>query len=318
MQSTGDGLAMALRAGVAVADVEFVQFHPTALHGATSGPRPLLSEALRGDGALLRDHRGKRFVDEMQPRDVVAAAVAAQIRESGVDHVWLDISAVDHFEGRFPTLAASVRARGIDPARDWLPVAPAAHYMCGGVLTDLDGATALPGLWAAGEVACTGVHGANRLASNSLLEGMVFGARVVEAVLKEKGAPDATGALRPVLNPGASEPGEIAAVPLRSGRLSWTPPAPDRNLDPVEGLVATQRAMTRGAGVVRSADSLAGARSDLERILAAGVPAGELSNLLTVASALIAAAAAREESRGGHRRDDFPTIREAFSYRFVQ
>jgi L-aspartate oxidase len=318
MQSTGDGLAMALRAGVAVADVEFVQFHPTALHGATSGPRPLLSEALRGDGALLRDHRGKRFVDEMQPRDVVAAAVAAQIRESGVDHVWLDISAVDHFEGRFPTLAASVRARGIDPARDWLPVAPAAHYMCGGVLTDLDGATALPGLWAAGEVACTGVHGANRLASNSLLEGMVFGARVVEAVLKEKDAPDATGALRPVLNPGASEPGEIAAVPLRSGRLSWTPPAPDRNVDPVEGVVAAQRAMTRGAGVVRSADSLAGARSDLERILAAGVPAGELSNLLTVASALIAAAAAREESRGGHRRDDFPTIREAFSYRFVQ
>ena len=318
MQSTGDGLAMALRAGVAVADVEFVQFHPTALHGATSGPRPLLSEALRGDGALLRDNRGQRFVDEMQPRDVVAAAVAAQIRESGVDHVWLDISAVDNFEGRFPTLAASVRARGIDPARDWLPVAPAAHYMCGGVLTDLDGATALPGLWAAGEVACTGVHGANRLASNSLLEGMVFGARVVEAVLKEKDAPDATGALRPVLNPGASETGEIPAVQLRSGRLSWTPPGPDRIVDPVEGFGALQRAMTRGAGVVRTADSLAGTRSDLERILAAGIPAGEVANLLTVASALIAAAAAREESRGGHRRADFPTTREAFSYRFVQ
>jgi L-aspartate oxidase len=318
MQSTGDGLAMALRAGVAVADVEFVQFHPTALHGATSGPRPLLSEALRGDGALLRDRHGQRFVDEMQPRDVVAAAVAAQIRESGVDHVWLDINAVENFEGRFPTLAASVRACGIDPAHDWLPVAPAAHYMCGGVLTDLDGATALRGLWAAGEVACTGVHGANRLASNSLLEGMVFGARVVEAVLKEKDGPDATGALRPVLNPGGSESGEIAASPFRSIPLSWNPSPPDRKVDTGEGLSALQRVMTRGAGVVRSADSLALARSELEQMAAGGVPPGELATPRAVAAALVAAATAREESRGGHRRSDFPVTREAFSYRFVQ
>ena len=211
-QSSGDGVAMALRAGVPVADVEFVQFHPTALHGSTAGPRPLLSEALRGDGALLRDHRGARFVDELQPRDVVAAAVAARIRADGVEHVWLDVSAVDSFSSRFPTLAAVVRARGLDPGRDWLPVAPAAHYLCGGVLTDLDGATALPGLWAAGEAACTGVHGANRLASNSLLEGMVFGARATEAVLSGREGPRATGALRPILEPDRADPGGSGPV----------------------------------------------------------------------------------------------------------
>jgi len=322
VQSTGDGLAMALRAGVAVADIEFVQFHPTALHGPTSGPRPLLSEALRGDGALLRDQDGRRFVDEMQPRDVVAAAVAARIRESGGDHVWLDVGVVQDFEARFPTLAASVRTLGLDPARDWLPVAPAAHYMCGGVLTDLDGATELPGLWAAGEVACTGVHGANRLASNSLLEGMVFGARVVEAVLSGKDRPDATGALRPVLRPGASRPGEMPTVRLdghrRSSLVAGRVTALADPPDPPEAREALQKAMTDGAGVVRTADSLDGARSAQERIAAAGVPPGELSNLVTVGGALVAASTAREESRGGHRRADFPETVEVFSYRFVQ
>jgi L-aspartate oxidase len=311
-QSSGDGLAMALRAGVAVADVEFVQFHPTALHGSAAGPRPLLSEALRGEGARLRDHHGHRFVDELQPRDVVAAAVAARIREDGVDHVWLDVSGVAEFDARFPTLAAIVRNNGLDPVRDWLPVAPAAHYLCGGVLTDLDGATTLPGLWAAGEVACTGVHGANRLASNSLLEGMVFGARAVEAVLAGKEGPAATGALRPVLHPGRLEPGEIGAV-----RLSRppAPAAPGEPMDDVKGRELLQRAMTRGAGVVRTTTSLAAAASDIAQ-LAPGP--GELANLVLVAEALIAAAAAREESRGGHRRQDFPATSEVFSHRFVQ
>jgi L-aspartate oxidase len=309
-QSTGDGLAMALRAGLPVADVEFVQFHPTALHGSTAGPRPLLSEALRGEGALLRDHHGRRFVDELQPRDVVAAAVAARIREDGIDHVWLDVEAVPDFSVRFPTLARVVRDLGLDPARDWLPVAPAAHYLCGGVLTDLDAATALPGLWAAGEVACTGVHGANRLASNSLLEGMVFGARAVEAVLSGKEGPGPTGALRPVLRPDASNPGAIGVqrLPIRLPRGGEEPP------DPVKGRELLQRAMTRGAGVVRSAASLAGAAADL----AAVAPApGELANLMEVGRALIAAATAREESRGGHRRQDFPATSEAFCHRFV-
>jgi L-aspartate oxidase len=309
-QSSGDGLAMALRARVPVADVEFVQFHPTALHGSNAGPRPLLSEALRGEGALLRDHHGHRFVDELQPRDVVAAAVAARMRQDGVDHVWLDVSDVDGFVTRFPTLAAVVRDRGLDPGRDWLPVAPAAHYLCGGVLTDLDGATTLPGLWAAGEVACTGVHGANRLASNSLLEGMVFGARAVEAVLAGKDGPAATGALRPVLQPGALEPGEIGVqqLPTRA------PVAGEEPADPVKGRELLQRAMTRGAGVVRSASSLAATAEEVAH-LAPGP--GELANLVEIAGALIAAATAREESRGGHRRQDFPATSPVFSHRFI-
>jgi L-aspartate oxidase len=314
-QSTGDGQAMALRAGVAVADVEFVQFHPTALHGSTAGPRPLLSEALRGEGARLRDHRGRRFVDELRPRDVVAAAVAARIREDDADHVWLDVSEIDGFEARFPSLAAVVRQLGLEPGRDWLPVAPAAHYLCGGILTDLDGATALPGLWAAGEAACTGVHGANRLASNSLLEGMVFGARTVEAVLSGKEAPTATGALRPILRPGAGEPGEIGVEPLPRPRPRTPGSHPAEPHDRVKERELLQRAMTSGAGVVRSAESLARA----ERELAELTPGrGELANLAEVAGAVIAAATAREESRGGHRREDFPATSGAFSHRFVQ
>jgi L-aspartate oxidase len=311
-QSSGDGLAMALRAGVPAADVEFVQFHPTALHGSAAGPRPLLSEALRGEGALLRDRHGHRFVDELRSRDVVAAAVAARIREDGVEHVWLDVSGVAGFTTRFPTLAAVVRNIGLDPEQDWLPVAPAAHYLCGGVLTDLDGATALPGLWAAGEVACTGVHGANRLASNSLLEGMVFGARAVEAVLAGKEEAAATGALRPVLHPGRLEPGEIGATWLSrpQSRIALGEP-----MDDEKGRELLQRAMTRGAGVVRTATSLAAAASDVARL---SPGPGELANLVAVAQALIAAATAREESRGGHRRQDFPATSEAFSHRFVQ
>ena len=145
-------------------------------------PRPLLSEALRGHGALLKDDRGERFVDELAPRDVVSRAMAQRMSETGVDHLWLDATALENFDRRFPTLAESLRVAGLDPAVDWLPIAPAAHYISGGVVTDLDGASAMPGLWAAGEASCTGVHGANRLASNSLLEGMVFGARVAEAL----------------------------------------------------------------------------------------------------------------------------------------
>src|SRR5205823_3200460 len=198
-EATGDGTAMALRAGVAVADVEFVQFHPTALHHPKM-PRPLLSEALRGHGALLRDAAGERFVDELAPRDVVARAMTARMLDQHVDHLWLDATGLERFDERFPTIAAEVRAIGIDPAHEWLPIAPAAHYLSGGVVTDLDGATALPGLWAAGEVACTGVHGANRLASNSLLEGMVFAPRVVEAIERGKVAPEVTGAMRAVID----------------------------------------------------------------------------------------------------------------------
>jgi L-aspartate oxidase len=306
-QATGDGIAMALRAGAAVADVEFMQFHPTALHHAAM-PRPLLSEALRGHGALLRDAEGERFVDELQPRDVVSRAMTARMLEQGVDHLWLDARGLENFDTRFPTIAASVRAIGLDPARDWLPIAPAAHYLSGGVLTDLDGATSLPGLWAAGEAACTGVHGANRLASNSLLEGMVFAPRVVEAVLRGQDGPGPTGAMRCLLESGY----DIPALPLPSPVISTgTVPVETRDEGARERL---QRAMTRGAGVLRSADSLQETAKEL-----AGIPAydPEVRNLLTVAGALLAAALEREESRGNHTRSDFPQTSDDLRVRMV-
>src|SRR2546421_3440476 len=238
---------MAVRAGVAVADVEFMQFHPTALHHPQM-PRPLLSEALRGHGAVLRDASGARFVDELASRDVVAQAMTARMLEQGIDHLWLDATGLEAFDARFPTIATAVRAIGLDPARDWLPIAPAAHYLSGGVVTDLCGAAALPGLWACGEVACTGVHGANRLASNSLLEGMVFAPRVIEAIEAGREEPAATGAMRAVLGGDAEIPGRPLAVP----QLPATTGADD-----AEKLRSRlQRTMTAGAGVLPGAASL--------------------------------------------------------------
>ncbi|MGI8492174.1 MAG: L-aspartate oxidase [Acidimicrobiales bacterium] len=321
-QSTGDGIAMALRAGLAVADMEFMQFHPTALHDDAM-PRSLLSEALRGEGALLRDRDGQRFVDELSPRDVVARAMAARMLDTDAEHLWLDATPVDDLDKRFPTLAAPLRAAGLDPARDWLPVAPAAHYLAGGVMTDLDGASELAGLWAAGEAACTGVHGANRLASNSLLEGMVFAARVVDAIGRGKESPAPTGVLRPVL--GGGEPGAVGVRRLDDALPAWLPAwVPD----PPEGRRDLQRAMSVGAGVLRSAESLAGAAKEVERLAAPSAappgPAGgasaghEMANLLTVACALLGAASGREESRGCHSRRDFPETSAAFAHRFVQ
>ncbi len=307
-EATADGLAMALRAGVALADLEFVQFHPTALDVAGwDGPRPLLSEALRGEGALLRDENGDRFVDELQPRDVVAAAIAARGR------AFLDVSPVADFVTRFPTLAGPVRAAGLDPPADWLPVAPAAHYHCGGVLTDLSGATTLPRLWAAGEVACTGVHGANRLASNSLVEGLVFAARAVEAILEDKEGADASGALQSLLQPGRPAPGAVSIRRLQTGLA----PVPVGEADRAKVRDALQRAMMEGAGVQRSAASLATAAAELELLAGPGVPPGGEANLLTVARAVVAAASARAESRGGHRRRDYPSTDPSLSLRFV-
>jgi L-aspartate oxidase len=299
-EATGDGVAMAVRAGVAVADVEFMQFHPTALHHPAV-PRPLLSEALRGHGALLRDARGERFVDELLPRDRVSRAMTERMLEQGAEHLWLDATALERFDERFPTIAASVREAGLDPATDWLPVAPAAHYLCGGAVTDLDGATTLPGLWACGEVACTGVHGANRLASNSLLEGMVFAPRAVEALLAGGDGPSPTGAMRTVLE-GSS--------PFFGSRPTDEVAQPPKN-DAAKAREGLQRAMTEGAGVLRTEASLAAAGAAAGAAGASvtgvdGLAAAEVRNLATVAAAVVAAATARTESRGCHWRADFP------------
>ncbi|MDG4768439.1 L-aspartate oxidase [Solwaraspora sp. WMMD406] len=296
--STGDGVAVAIRAGAAVADLEFVQFHPTALvvptgHDPGSGQQPLVSEALRGEGAHLVDADGKRFMlgqhelAELAPRDVVAKGIHRVLTATDADHVFLDARHLggEFLARRFPTIVASCRAAGIDPGEQLIPVAPAAHYASGGVRTDLSGRTSIPGLYACGEVACTGVHGANRLASNSLLEGLVFARRIARDIACDL--------------PAQAQP--VATAGVAAARASVVGAAVREPL---------QRAMSRGAGVLRSAGSLAGTAEQLRRLAGVdGVPATagwEATNLMTVATALVAAAYARQETRGCHWRDDFP------------
>jgi L-aspartate oxidase len=304
--STGDGVALALRAGAAVTDVEFVQFHPTALVVGSLRPaqQPLVSEALRGEGAHLVDGDGKRFMvgqhelAELAPRDVVAKGIHRVLLATGADHVYLDARHLggEFLAQRFPTIVASCRAAGIEPGRDLIPVAPAAHYASGGVRTDLRGRTSIPGLYACGEVACTGVHGANRLASNSLLEGLVFSRRIAEDIARD-------------LPPAALT--DHRQIPPAGPR-----PAADPAGDIGAARGALQRAMTRGAGVLRSAESLEGAAAVLREVDGAaggsGTAAWELANLLTVAATLVAAAYARQETRGCHWREDFPAASDAW------
>jgi L-aspartate oxidase len=295
--STGDGVALALRAGAAVTDLEFVQFHPTALFlPGGSGQQPLVSEALRGEGAYLVDDAGKRFMvgqhelAELAPRDVVAKAIMRVMAGEDLDHVWLDARhlGAEVLGSRFPTILASCRNAGVDPVSDLIPVVPAAHYASGGVRTDLRGRTTVPGLYACGEVACTGVHGANRLASNSLLEGLVFAHRIaadIRSRLPELAVPDGS----------AGEPGHVLPERIRTG---------------------LREAMTRGAGVLRSALSLRGVADELSRLATpGGMPetgTWEAANLFTVATALVAAGYAREETRGSHWREDFPGVSDAW------
>jgi L-aspartate oxidase len=329
-EATADGMAMALRAGVPCADVEFMQFHPTALHHPAM-PRPLLSEALRGHGALIRDADGERFVDELAPRDVVSRAMAAKISAQGVEHLWLDATGLDSFASRFPTINASLEAIGLDPHVDWLPIAPAAHHLSGGVVTDLSGATALPGLWAAGEVACTGVHGANRLASNSLLEGMVFGARLAEAIEAGGDGPSATGAMRAVLHGGGGVVGggEVAAgatevtANVAFARIGDAA-TEAADIDAEKTVDRLQRAMFDGAGVVRDAESLDRAATVIESVgttMGTATPSdrahGELANLVTAAEALLRSATVRTESRGAHARADFPETADRWRRRIL-
>jgi L-aspartate oxidase len=325
-ESTGDGVAMALRAGVPTADVEFVQFHPTALHHPAM-PRPLLSEALRGHGAILRDAAGDRFVDELAPRDVVSRAMAARMVDQGVEHLWLDATGLERFDQRFPTIAASLSSIGLNPETEWLPIAPAAHHLSGGVVTDLWGATALPGLWAVGEVACTGVHGANRLASNSLLEGMVFGARLAERIESDHDGPEASGALRVLLGGEALDGIDATSLPTVPRGWPAGPRTADEDPAPVPDVPklrdALQQTMTGGAGVVRSSQSLAAAAAAVDELAealgdrTASVGAGELGNLVQLADALLVSARARTESRGAHSRLEFPDTDPAWRRRLV-
>ncbi|MDQ1137100.1 L-aspartate oxidase [Microbacterium sp. SORGH_AS 1204] len=293
--ATGDGIAAALRAGAAVADLEFVQFHPTAL--AVGAPF-LVSEAVRGEGATLVDDAGRRFCfdahpdGELAPRDVVARANARAMAAQNGHPVRLDATALgaQRLAARFPTIDAAVRERGLDWAREPIPVTPAAHYLMGGVVTDLDGRTTVPGLYAAGETARTGVHGANRLASNSLLEGAVFGARAGDAVAR---GGDAGTGRRPAVAPVAEPAPEPAVEPAADA--------------PVFSRAALQQLMWAEAGLVRDASGLDRAAGVLAAWSAEHAPRSiEDANLLLVATHVVAAARARGVSVGAHFRSDAP------------
>jgi L-aspartate oxidase len=317
--STGDGIALALNAGVACADLEFVQFHPTALHNP-SMPRPLLSEALRGEGAVLRDDAGSAFMvdqhplGDLAPRDIVSRAIYARMTSTGREHVWLDATMISDFPKRFPTIWAACKEVGLDPTREWLPVAPAAHYLSGGVVTDLDGATTLSHLWACGETACSGVHGANRLASNSLLDGLVFGRRVIEGILDGKEEPESTGAMTGVLDLAPDDAPEPDPVVLPRKRA--TDAGSLRN--------SVQRVMSADCGVVRdeaglvlAAETLGDLSRSADDLPARTIASYEVVDVLRVARAIVSVATARAESRGAHWRRDFPETSDVFLGRFV-
>lgn len=284
--STGDGIALALWAGVGVSDIEFIQFHPTMLYDPRrSGRRPLITEALRGEGAVLRDARGDSVtagvhpMGDLAPRDVVAAAIDARLRETGDECVFLDARSIEGLEQRFPTVTAACRAAGIDPARQPIPVIPGAHYSCGGVATDVHGRTELPGLFAAGEVARTGMHGANRLASNSLLEGLVVGGRAGRAAAAH--AADSGSAMATIeeRRHGAHDRGDL------------------------------QQAMTRWASVVRDGQGLRQLAAVLQDAPVRTIRTrADFEDVALTATARVVAAAAldRTESRGCHHRGDYP------------
>ncbi len=301
--ATGDGMAMAYFAGAEMADMEFVQFHPTALD-LERAPRFLLTEAMRGEGGILRNKYGERFMPryderlELAPRDIVSRSIVAEMRRTGTRNVFLDMTALDQkfLKHRFPTIYATCSAFGLNIAKDLLPVSPASHYCMGGIRTDLWGRSTLPGLYAAGEVTCTGVHGANRLASNSLLEGLVFGARAGQAAAEDS-RQFAVGSRQYVSDDSALRTSHSAlstAVRKRIKRVMW-----DR------------------VGIIRDRDSLRRALKEFDQI-AAGNLSTSSRKFVTLAKLVATAALWREESRGGHFRSDFPERHEEWRTHSVQ
>jgi L-aspartate oxidase len=312
--ATGDGLALAYRAGAALTDLEFMQFHPTVLvPPVPDAPAFLISEAVRGEGAYLLNAAGERFMAkypqaELEPRDVVARAILQEMLREETDHEWLDLRHLDPdlVRQRFPTIAATCAEYGIDITRDLVPVAPAAHYFMGGVAVDLNARTTVPRLWAVGEVACTGVHGANRLASNSLLEGVVFGTRAAHSIAATlAGTSDAWPATFP-----------FAGMPLALDDVR------DPGIAAPSERVPLQKIMWERAGLYRDAQGLARAVKELRALADAPVPpdankreAIETGNMLLVAQLIVASALARRESRGAHARRDYPASDPALAGR---
>ncbi len=290
--ATGDGMAMAYSAGAEMADMEFVQFHPTALN-LENAPRFLLSEAMRGEGGILRNAQSEKFMSryderlELAPRDIVSRSVVAEMRRTGTRTVYLDMTALDEdfLKTRFPKIYETCQLHALNIAKDLLPVSPASHYIMGGVRTDLHGRTTVAGLYAAGEVACTGVHGANRLASNSLLEGLVFGARAGEAAIEDNSKFKIQNSKFENRQPESGtlnlESGIATAVRKRVKRLMW-----------------------ERVGILRDKDSLKRALREFEQISQANLGTSS-RNFVTLAKLIATAALWREESRGGHFRTDF-------------
>jgi L-aspartate oxidase len=314
--ATGDGMAIAYEAGAALSDLEFVQFHPTAL-AVKGAPHFLLSEALRGEGGILRNVDLERFMKryheagELAPRDVVSRALVAEMERTASEFVFLDLTHLkaDYIRKRFPRIYATCLRYGVDITSEVIPVRPAAHYAMGGVKTDLHGHTTLPGLYAAGETAATGVHGANRLASNSLLEGLVFGARAGQAMLNEKwNKPAKSAAGKPPKSPATTA--ETAAQNKKAAAHIDAVQVP-ADASRQETLICIQNTMWKEVGILRNGRDLARA---VEQLAALDVPrpkspsrAGlELHNLWRLGGLIARSALAREESRGGHYRSDFP------------
>jgi L-aspartate oxidase len=305
--ATGDGVAVAYRAGAEIADMEFIQFHPTALRLA-GVPVFLISEAVRGEGGLLRDAAGRRFMPEyddraeLAPRDIVARAIHSEMAKSGSDRVYLDVTHLpaERVSARFPQIYRYCLDHGLDITKEPVPVSPAAHYMMGGVRTNVWGETTVPGLYACGECACTGVHGANRLASNSLLETVVFARRVIERTLSAGDGP----------TPAAPTPDAVSLAPPRAAEA----PPFDRP--------ALQSLMWDDVGIVRDGAMLRRA-CDLLSAWAAAAPepgdraSHELANLLVCGRLVAEAALRREESRGAHYRTDFPHPRDEWRRHLV-